>query len=95
MGTEYLNGRRADPNYTVGTITLEDGITSIAEKQFQFCYNLEEIFFVKNLTSIEKYAFVYCYGLKKITYHKKIEDLLKKCFGKKQWDSVKKIVIED
>ncbi len=54
METEYLylNGRRANPNYTVGTITLEDGITSIADNQFESCDKLENIILPEGLTTI-------------------------------------------
>ena len=43
METQYLDGKQADPVSTVGTIILEEGITSIAEKQFLFCDKLEKI----------------------------------------------------
>ena len=76
-------------------INLPENLTSIGEEAFKDCYNLKEIIFGKNLTSIDRYAFMYCDGLTKIAYHKKTEEILKKCFGRKQWDTLEKIVVED
>lgn len=77
------------------TIDFPENLTAIGEEAFKDCYNLKEIIFNKNLTAIDKYAFIYCDGLEKIAYHKNTEELLKKCFGLKQWDRLEKIALDD
>ena len=66
METQYLDGKQADPVSTVGTIILEEGITSIAEKQFLFCDKLEKIILPDSLTKIGDYAFKDCSSLTEI-----------------------------
>ncbi len=75
METQYLDGKQADPVSTVGTIILEEGITSIAERQFQYCDKLEKIILPDSLTKIGDYAFKDCSSLTEINLPDELDSI--------------------
>ncbi len=48
-------------------VSIEDGITSLGNRCFAFCFGLESVTIGNGVTKIGKYAFNRCYDLKNIT----------------------------
>ena len=62
-------------------IVMPNTITSIAERSFYGCQNLEEIEFSNNITSIGKYAFSYCTNLTSIILPEKLDIINESAFN--------------
>ena len=59
----------------ITTVTINDGITSIANNAFYECYNLKSIYIPDSVTSIGNYSFYTCFALTSINITKGIESI--------------------
>ena len=53
--------------YSLSSITIPNGVTSIGNSAFAYCYSLSSITIPNSVTSIGSYTFRYCYSLSSIT----------------------------
>ena len=53
--------------YSLASITIPSGVTSISSNAFAYCYSLASITIPSGVTSISNSAFYYCYSLASIT----------------------------
>lgn len=51
---------------TITSVIIEEGITEVGEKAFQYCDMIESISLPSSLTKIDRYAFMWCKSLKTI-----------------------------
>lgn len=62
-------------------IIFSDGLETIGEQAFSYCYGLTEISLPESITTIGDYAFIYCNNLFKVTVPNNITYLGKTVFG--------------
>jgi hypothetical protein len=53
--------------YSLQKVTLSEGLETIAEEAFPYCYALRQVHLPSTLTSVEAYAFTEAYALEQIT----------------------------
>ena len=74
-----------------GTVVLREGLTSIAEKVFDYCSSLKETILPESLTSIGNYAFYNCDSLKEIILPENLTSIGNSAFRK--CSSLKEVVL--
>ena len=73
---EYLfSGRR-----TLKSVVIQNGITSIGDNAFEYCYELSEVNIPNGITEIGRYAFQYCTSLKRITIPDSVSSIQYRAF---------------
>ena len=55
-------------NYTIKSVTIPDGVTTIGEYAFQYCSSLTSIYIPDSVTTIGSGAFYYCSNLTKVKF---------------------------
>lgn len=70
----YLN------NELVTSVTIPDGVTSIPDCAFRYCYSLTSITIPNSVTSISGYAFSGCSGLKSVTIPSSVTSIGEQAF---------------
>ncbi|WP_294597616.1 leucine-rich repeat protein [uncultured Rikenella sp.] len=61
--TEIENSAFYGCSGLTGDLTIPEGVTTIGESAFDFCYGFTEVVIPEGVTTIEKYAFRFCSGL--------------------------------
>ena len=65
--TYNLNAYPSGKGWVASGITITDGVTSIGDNAFNWCYSLKSITIPDSVTSIGQSAFYYCYSLTNVT----------------------------
>ena len=84
FGVLYTKDKRRliqAPSSLTGIYYVPDGVTTIGEAAFSYCYDLTSIILSNTVTLIEAEAFYGCYGLLDITLGSNVSSIGNDCFG--------------
>ena len=63
-------------------VIIDDGVTTIGECAFEYCFSLSKVVLPNTLTTINEEAFAACYSLKEITIPDSVTDITNSAFDK-------------
>lgn len=81
MDVDAIDSNTFNSCYSMASITIPNGVTSIGADAFSNCYSLTSITVPDGVTSIGSSAFTYCYGLTSVTIPNKVTSIGNSAFS--------------